>query len=461
MQSTVTENTFFKGNRKANLIDNLKSASITVIVLYLFGVSFWIVGLKEIPSTPKLIENFFVTVLFSFPLFFANSIIFDWIEYKFNLDWKNPLKRITIGLASSALVSSIVCIIMMIVFGMLQGNSFTEVTQWLYSKQSLPIIQRVLWISMTIATIFYVINYIKFSQNKKIAQQKEKVVQVSVENDALKSQIGPHFLFNSLNVLNGLIAENQDKAQEFVSELSLIYRYVLEQKEKQLVILEDELNFGKTYLNLVQKRFEDGLQFSIEIPEQSKSLYLVPLSLQILLENCVKHNAITSQNPLMISVFLENDYLVIQNSIVKKNQLLPSTKTGLQNIIKRYAKITSRKVDVLNNENQFTVKLPLLKENNIKEMKQIKYTELDYYEAKEIVKKKKEFFIGLASYCIVIPFLFWINWQNSNTYLWAKWPAIGWGIGLIFQALKAFGFFNQRSWEEKQIQRELAKRKNL
>lgn len=459
MQPTIVENTFFKGNRKANIIDNVKSASITALVIYILGISFWIAGAKQSLSAKDFIENFFVTIFFTFPLFFANSITFDWIEYKLNLDWKNPVKRIIIGLLCSAFVSTIISIILMIIFGMWQGNTFYKVINWLFSEQSIPVIQRIIWISLSVATVFYVINYVKFAQKKKLSTQKEKVVQISVENEALKAQIGPHFLFNSLNVLNGLIAENQDKAQEFVSELSMIYRYVLEQKEKQLVKLSDELNFGKTYLNLVQKRFEEGLQFSIEIPENISQLYIVPLSLQILLENCVKHNVISSEKPLKIQLFIQDDFLIISNSLARKKLLEASTKTGLQNIINRYAKLSAKKIEIVETENQFTVKLPLFKENSIEEMKQLKFTETEYYEAREIVKNKKEFFINLASYCIIIPFLFWINWQNSNTYFWAKWPAMGWGIGLLFQAIKTFGFFNSKSWEEKQIQKEIEKRR--
>src|SRR5690606_13333388 len=206
--------------------------------------------------------------------------------------------------------------------------------------------------------------FIRNYQENKLKAQKQKVVKISTEHESLKSQIGPHFLFNSLNVLNGLIEENQFKAQEFVSELSSVYRYVLEQKDKSLVSLREEIDFSKTYMNLIQKRFEGGLIFDIEenIPEDFQ---IVPLSLQILLENCIKHNRISTKEPLKVKVYIEGNKLLIYNNLQIKNQMNKSTGKGLQNIINRYKTFTQQEVEITKTDNDFIVKIPLLTEQII------------------------------------------------------------------------------------------------
>src|SRR5690606_6393731 len=296
------------------------------------------------------------------PIYLVNAPVSVWAEKVFpGFDWKSFAKRLLMGIFGSSVVTLLAGGILYFVMLLVLGNDLKDSTNWLLSMKSWDSLSRLIWIATTIATIFHVVALIQHYQTNKLKEQKEKVIQISTEHESLKSQIGPHFLFNSLNVLNGLIEENPDKAQEFVGELSVVYRYVLEQKDKPLVSLEEEIDFSRTYMNLIQKRYEDGLEFEV-IENLPKGLQIVPLSLQILLENCIKHNRISSEEPLKVKVLVENDYLLIINNLQIKNQIHNSTGKGLQNIKDRYKSFTRKEVEISRTAEEFIVKIPLLTE---------------------------------------------------------------------------------------------------
>src|SRR5690606_1081073 len=160
-----------------------------------------------------------------------------------------------------------------------------------------------LWITLIIVTIFHLAYFYNKRQQNKIKEQKFIAGTASAKFDALKNQLDPHFLFNSLNVLTSLIEENPENAQKFTTSLSKVYRYVLEQKDKELVLVDEELEFAKTYMSLLKMRFEDSIIF--EMPEKASNpeSKVVPLSLQLLLENAVKHNMVTTSKPLRIKIY--------------------------------------------------------------------------------------------------------------------------------------------------------------
>lgn len=177
--------------------------------------------------------------------------------------------------------------------------------------------------------------------------------------EMLKSQINPHFMFNSLNVLSGLIDKSPVQAQEFIDEFSSIYRYVLETIEQPVTTLKNELDFIRSYLFLQQMRYGENLTYSVEIPSGKLDSYLPPLSLQVLIENAIKHNIVNEAKPLHIEIYTENSVLVVKNPIQPKISGT-STGVGLKNLQKRYALITQLEpvLTVLNN--QYIAKLPLL-----------------------------------------------------------------------------------------------------
>ncbi|MFB0923980.1 MAG: histidine kinase, partial [Vicingaceae bacterium] len=262
-----------------------------------------------------------------------------------------------------------------------------------------------------------------FMTNWKIAMTQESTKQEIVAKtetakfESLKSQLDPHFLFNSLNVLTSLIGENPYKAEKFTTKLSKIYRYVLEQRNKDLIPVLEEIKFANTYMELLGMRFEDAVKFEIPSSITNKNLKIVPLSLQLLLENAVKHNVVSSSKTLKIRIYEQDNYLIIENHINPQQAIGLGTRVGLRNIVDRYGLITDKNVIIENNNKIFKVSLPLLiKMNNMIYSENLENSK--YIRAVERVEKLKEFYKSLASFVIIIPFLIFINLRYSPGIQW-------------------------------------------
>jgi len=391
-------------------------------------------------------------LLYSVPLTFVNVYFFNYLDKE--VGWiEKPIYRFIVGVMGSAALTVLAILIIRfgqeVIIGDIQYQDFL-------SGESLGFYAISVILSLLIGLIFHAIYYYKELQKSKVTEQKVIAGTASAKFDALKNQLDPHFLFNSLNVLSSLIEENPTNAQEFTTALSKIYRYVLEQKDKQLVTVDEELQFAKTYMSLLKMRFEDSIVF--EVPEkainpQSK---VVPLSLQLLLENAVKHNVVTSMRPLTISIFEDKGHLVVKNNLQAKQFLNKNTGVGLSNIRQRYSLLTNRKVNINQSESEFVIALPMLTKQ-ITTMKRIETRNLDseYMRAKKHVEEIKEFYFNLLSYCLVIPFLIFIWWfRTPDVFQWFWFPVIGWGIGLSFHGYKVFvndGILGN-SWEQRKIE---------
>jgi len=203
-----------------------------------------------------------------------------------------------------------------------------------------------------------------YQQLKKSIQEKEELQRENIKSqlEGLKSKVNPHFLFNSLNTLAYLIPEDADKSVKFVQKLSKVYRYILEMSDEKLIPLQKELDFLNAYIFLLKERFEDNLQVMIDIPQNRLNDKIIPLSLQILFENAIKHNVISSSKPLVIKVIInEEGKLIVQNNLQKKKQIKDSTKFGLDNIKNRYRFFSNEAVDVIATSTSFIVSLPLIR----------------------------------------------------------------------------------------------------
>jgi two-component system, LytTR family, sensor kinase len=180
-----------------------------------------------------------------------------------------------------------------------------------------------------------------------------------VQFDNLKNQLNPHFLFNSLTSLDSLIHENPTLASEFLRQLSKVFRYVLQNKEKGLVSLETELNFIKNYVALLKTRFGDSLTINFNISDEVLDKQIAPVTLQILIENALKHNVINQSNPLIINILNQENCLIIENKIQLKKQVETSNGQGLNNLKSLYGFLSEKKVLIEQNE-IFRVKIPLI-----------------------------------------------------------------------------------------------------
>jgi LytS/YehU family sensor histidine kinase len=190
-------------------------------------------------------------------------------------------------------------------------------------------------------------------------EQKLREENLIFQNETLKTQINPHFLFNSLNTLSALVATQPDVAEEFIHRLSTIYRYILENSSKDRVLLSVELSFIRDYFYLHQIRDEGKIQLEIGVDE-AENFEILPVSLQILVENAIKHNKATRENPLIISIYIENRYVIVKNNLQRMAAQLKSTQIGLKNLAQRVSLLTGKVLIIEETNNDFIVKIPLL-----------------------------------------------------------------------------------------------------
>jgi hypothetical protein len=176
----------------------------------------------------------------------------------------------------------------------------------------------------------------------------------------LKNQVDPHFLFNSLNSIIDLIEEDPDTAIDAVGMLSKTYRSILEYGKIDTIDLKTELKLAEQYFQIHKLRYQHLIQLNITEMPIELNYRLLPLSLQFLIENAIKHNQINRKHQLKVDIFIEGDYLVVENQVNFKKQAVPSTALGLINLKKRYAQLTKKEVVIIENQNKFTVKLPLI-----------------------------------------------------------------------------------------------------
>ncbi len=399
--------------------------------------------------------NFGYTMLYGLTLYFANAYLFIYLDGIFEAE-RFSKKRISLGFLGSFVISVVTIFLLRIVEDVLiEGSSF----EVFYQNETMANYVVTIIITFFVTLAFHAFYFYKTYQENRVNQQKIIAGNASAQFESLKNQIDPHFLFNSLNVLSSLIEENPEIAQKFTTSLSKVYRYVLEQKDKELVSVAEEIAFAKTYMDLLLMRFENGITF--EIPENidNEDAKVVPLSLQLLLENCIKHNVVSEAHPLHVKIGIVNNLLVVTNNLQKKETVLDRKGVGLENIINRYGILTNRKVLVEENEKEFKISLPILtKQISVMETNTLFSENAAYARAKKRVEELKGFYGNLTAYCIVIPTLAIINYNTFWGFQWFWFPMLGWGLGVSFHAFGVFGY--GKSWEERKIQEIVNKGKN-
>ena len=207
--------------------------------------------------------------------------------------------------------------------------------------------------------LYLAINSVKESKKAQEAREKSKMAQYNYIK--LQQQVKPHFMFNNLNILNGLIYENRNKeASDFVYKLAFLYRYMLENEDEKLVPLYEELDFAHKYTELMKVRFESSFSVETDIDDSLLGNLVVPCSIQMMIENAIKHNGGTDQTPLKISITGTPTHIVVSNNRLKKNSYEPSTRLGLKYITQQYRDICSEEVEVRSTDECFVVKLPII-----------------------------------------------------------------------------------------------------
>lgn len=271
-------------------------------------------------------------------------------------DWHNrPVRKILVLIISIVFYTIPVSILLLVGwYSLFGGGQVDWNTTW---QTTLIILIAVIFITHVYETVFLV----KETESEMIRNEQLERTKVEAELEALKNQIDPHFIFNSLNTLSHLIEVTPARAKLFNDNMADVYRYILQNKARSLVLLKEEVLFLQNYFSLLSIRFDRGVQLEMHIAEADMELYLVPpIALQVLVENAIKHNEFSGLTPLTVSVILTNDELMVQNQVRKKTLRKPSSKIGLQNLRNRYKLTTGKDIRIIEDDSSFVVVLPVL-----------------------------------------------------------------------------------------------------
>ncbi len=313
--------------------------------------------LSHYSITEELVDSFTTASIHDIFFRFIFATVLFWSVLQLNTNWKYVLKnnsrnkRIGFLVFSNTLLFVFFVGIFNYFYPILVGQNIP--------KNELGLVHFVYFIvALILVFVSGVLRYQLIHKEDVIEKEKLKQEKLKSELAALKNQINPHFLFNSLNSLNTLVQGNEE-ATMFVNKLSSLYRYILQSGSQDLVPLGDELAFLKSYVHLIKTRYRDRFSITIEIDEKWLPAKIPVLSLQLLIENAVKHNEISESLPLQVNVFTDEGHLVVENKIQPKSTAVDSTGNGLANLAKRYDLLENKRIAISNTNNIFRVKLPL------------------------------------------------------------------------------------------------------
>jgi sensor histidine kinase YesM len=309
------------------------------------------------------LDDAFGGMLYSFMLSSSLSSGLGWlVNYNSTLiPWlKAPFKRLILEIVTVFIYSFAASFVVIFSFHWFFGHFKMEQIPWdfLLMNTQYPV-----YVAYGITFFFTSRSFLQEWKEAAVDAEKLRTEQFAGKYRSLKDQLNPHFLFNSLNVLSNIVYEDQDKAVDFIQHLSRFYRYVLEVQKEEIVSLEREMDFGRRYLLLQQLRFGENLKVKLDV-DPKEGEFLPPLSLQLLLENALKHNEVSNENPLQLTIVKEGSKIIIENQINPKAQVDESTGVGLTNIKERYRLLSKEEVVIKNDGKTFRVELPLLNLEN-------------------------------------------------------------------------------------------------
>jgi sensor histidine kinase YesM len=351
-------NTGMAPTKQAAGQERLNDIAFRVILIPFFGIAIPLITGMIDHATFSLWENKFsylYTIGIAFLIWQGNRYLLFTLRSYF--DWFNkPVRKIIALLLAVSFYTIPVSALLLTgwyhVFarGVVQWNTVFTAT--------LIIMICVVFITHVYETVFLV----KDSESEMVKNAQLEKARAQAELEALKNQIDPHFIFNSLNTLSHLIEERPAKARQFNDNLADVYRYILQNKSRDLVLLREEMIFIKGYFSLLTIRFENAVKLNLNVGDDLFDKYLIPpISLQVLLENAIKHNEFSEAIPLIITISATDDTLMVHNSTNKKTLRKGSSKIGLQNLNERYKLTTDQAIVVQEDSRDFVVTLPILK----------------------------------------------------------------------------------------------------
>jgi LytS/YehU family sensor histidine kinase len=285
-------------------------------------------------------------------LWTVNSELNNFLDLK--ISWiESPTKRLFAGLIGTIFFTVLAIVLLIKAWELALGVKI----DYYYD-----VVVNALIITFFISLFFHGRGFLIEWKRSAVEAERYQRESMAATYESLKNQVNPHFLFNSFNALTNLVYQDQDKAAKFIKQLSEVYRYVLDTRGREVVPIEEELKFLDSYVYLQHIRF--GSKLKIEVDLNGRRTHIAPLALQMLIENAIKHNITSEDDPLSIHVYYEGDFIVVENNFQKKE--LPgddSAGVGLENISRRYQFLTDKKVQIQQTDKSFVVKLPVLNQS--------------------------------------------------------------------------------------------------
>jgi sensor histidine kinase YesM len=354
-QATNNKNGPIKNKR---VRDRLNDFGFRLILIPVFGIVIPLVtGMMNDTSFPlwKTKFSYLFTIGIAFIIWEGNRYLLFTLRSYFN--WFNkPVRKIMALVLASSFYTIPVSALLLVVWYKI---FYEGIVNWpVVTTATLAIMICVFFITHIYETVFLV----REAESEKLKKEQLERARAEAELEALKNQIDPHFIFNSLNTLSHLIESAPAKAKQFNDNLADVYRYILQNKARELVLLREEMNFLNDYFSLLRIRFEEAVQLQVYVQDEWLDQYLIPpISLQILVENAIKHNEFSDAMPLLIYIKMYNDELIIHNQVRKKVLRKASSRIGLHNLGERYKLTTNKEITVQEAASDFTVSLPVLK----------------------------------------------------------------------------------------------------
>ena len=342
--------TFWMQYWKSLKRDLPKMIGISLLVGLFIGVVF---SSSNTPTDRMILYCLHGAVISLF-LWWGNALIVEFLNYKYS--WLEKARTRVISGIVGSLIFTIVgfVFIQIVLFKLFYGQPISNsIESFQFSNLYMPIaITAMITLSVHLVAFF---NEWRKSEVEKEALKREHLAS---QFETLKSQVNPHFLFNSLNALSTLVYKDQDLAAQFIQQLSKVYRHVLETQSKEVISLSTELKALEAYIFLVKIRFGENLNINLDIPKTNYNV--APLALQMLVENAIKHNIVSKSKPLTINIYIDNQHLIVYNNLQTKKNIVDSSGIGLANIQARYQYIAKKEVIIEKTKKAFIVKIPLL-----------------------------------------------------------------------------------------------------
>ena len=326
---------------------------LAMVVIFFLRLTFIFV-LSEDPSpagsatetSQMILSNSFALIIL-----ICINILYVWSSKRFLKRKSRHIQFLSLG-AFTLIVSLVESLL--VFYGQIETTTTDK------SEQFLRLYLASLIAQVTVYCLVYMVNYAITAQNKML-KERGKANEAQYRYQILKRQVNPHFLFNSLNVLNCLVCEEKnEQASTYIHKLAGIYRYMIKSEEEQLVTLEEELTFVGKFVDLMQVRFPEGFRVEIDVPAEFHSKFILPCSIQLLIENSVKHNVISAGRPLVISIKADANSISVCNNIIPKLTQVSSTGLGQKYIRQQYLNLCGKSIDITKTDETYNVVLPLI-----------------------------------------------------------------------------------------------------